>query len=308
MGMRVFVAGVASRIGRLVAARLIADPAIEHVAGLDERACYPPVDGMRFIRADIMRAEWTPVLDECDAVIVLPALAGTPHWCDRHSEIALVSAVQRVCDAAAAAHVPKLIVANSAALYGAQPPARILESAPVRGHSASAYARARARVADYLDMLANDYPGTITRLRAGWLCGLHHVALLRQFTGEPVLACGYEQRAISIIHEGDVANAILFALHHKLPGVYNLAADDALTFSDIAALVGKQHGCTPLPWLVVRAYVRWRWLRWRTPPLWVRGLYRSAPLDTGRLHTSGWQPQITARAAFDEALDVLRAQ
>lgn len=308
MGMRVFVAGVASRIGRLVAARLIADPDIEHVTGLDERACYPPVDGMRFIRADIMRAEWTPALDGCAATIVLHALAGPPHWRDRHSESALMSSVQRVCDAAAAARVPKLIVANSAALYGAQPPARILESAPVRGHTASAYARARARVADYLDLLAHDYPGTLTRLRAGWLCGPHHVALLRQFAGEPVLACGYEQRAVPIIHEADVASAILFALHQKLPGVYNLAANDALTVSDIAALVGKQHACTPLPWLGVRAYVRWRWLRWRAPPLWVRGLYRSAPLDTRKLCAAGWQPQITARTAFSEALDVLRAQ
>lgn len=308
MGMRVFIAGVASRTGRLVAARLVATPGIEHVTGLDARACYPPVAGMRFIRADIMRAEWTSALEGRDAVIVLHALAGPPHWRARHSEIALVSSIQRVCDAAAAARVPLLIVANSAALYGAQPSARISENAPVRGHDASAYARARARIADYLDLLAHDYPGTLTRLRAGWLCGPHHVALLRQFTGEPVLACGYEQRAVPIIHEADAASAIVFALQQKLPGVYNLAADDALTFSDIAALVGKQHGCTPLPWLVVRAYVRWRWLRWRAPPLWVRGLYRSAALDTRKLRAAGWQPQVTARAAFNEALDVLRAQ
>ncbi len=306
--MRILIAGVASRIGRRLAARLVHEPDISAVTGLDPRACYPPVEGLRFIRAGFDRPEWTPALHEIDAAVILPGLAWPPRWHDRAAEPGRIRAVQSVLDACAAAPVTKLVVANSAALYGIQPPDPVRETAPVRGgHVTSAYARSRARLADVLDLFAEDYPGTLTRYRAGWLCGPHHLALLRQFTGEPVLACGYEQRALSVIHEDDLVDALVFALRNDLPGVYNVAAAHGLSFNDIAALTGKQHACTPLPWLVVRAYVRWRWLRWRTPPLWVRALYRGAPLDVSKLSAAGWTAQYSARAAFVETLDVLRA-
>ncbi len=305
--MHVLIAGTASRIGRLVAARLVAEPGISAVTGLDARACYPPVEGQQFIRADFTQPEWTPVLADTEAVIVLPALAWPPRWRDRHAGVQIVAAIKTVLQAAQAANVGRIIVANSAALYGVQPPTPITERAPVRGHTTGTYARTRAQLADYLDLFGASYGGTLTRLRVAWLCGPRHVALLRQFTGEPVLACGYEQRALSVVHELDLADVLVFALRHELPGTYNVAAGEPLSFNDIAALTGKQHACTPLPWLVMRAYVRWRWLRWRTPPLWVRGLYRGAPLDVSTLTGAGWQASHTARAAFSEALDVLRA-
>lgn len=312
--MRVLIAGVASHIGRLLAARLIADPEIDSVTGLDDGACTPPVPGMRFIRAPLTGTHWRPVLDNTDAVIALYGLAWPPHWRNRAAGTRIVAASKHLADAAAAARIQKIITANSAALYGVQTVSsagdragnRIDERAPVRGYNASAYAHARAQIADYLTLFAASYPGTLTRLRAGWLCGPHHVALLRQFTSEPVLACGSETRALSLIHEADFVEAVRFALHQNLPGVYNLAAEDALSFNDIAALTDKQHACTPLPWLVVRAYVRWRWLRWRTPPLWVRALYRGAPLDVSKLNAAGWHAEHSARTALFEALNMLR--
>lgn len=309
--MRVFIVGVARHSGRLLAEHLLVQPSITAVGGLDDRACVPPVCGLAFVRADVVRPEWTAALEGVDAAVVLLGLAWPQRWHSRAAEQQLVTQTKTALQRLQAAGIPKIVVAQSAALYGLPAGAEsdlLDEHAPVRGHRANAYARARAQVADYLDLFATEYAGVLTRLRTAWIVGSRHLALARLCATEPVLACGYENCVLPVIHEADLVRALAFAVMHDLPGVYHVGAAEGLRFHEVAALVGKQHACTPLPWLVVRAWARWRWLRWATPPLWVRALHRGAGLDVRKLSAAGWSPQVTARAAFLEALDVLRAR
>jgi UDP-glucose 4-epimerase len=303
--MRILIAGVSGPTGRRLAERLLAEPDIESVTGLDARACAPPIPGLRFARAHPRQPEWTPLLRDIDAAIHLDGLRWPPSWSRRAEDARLVDDTKFFLRAVIAAHVPKTILLTSAAVYGAQPPGPVTESASVRGHQSSAYARARAQVSDYLDGL--QYNGVLTRLRVAWLCGPHHLALIRLLTTGPVLACGYEDGALDVIHENDLIAAVVLALRRDLPGVYNVGADGGITLREAAALVNASQTCLPMGLVVLRAWWRWRWLRWRTPPLWVRSLYASRPLDTNRLRAAGWTPQYTPRRALTEALDVFRA-
>jgi UDP-glucose 4-epimerase len=208
--------------------------------------------------------------------------------------------------AAQAAAVPKVIVANSAALYGVQPVGPVPESAPVYGHQMGSFARARALVSDYVDLLADAFP-VLTRLRVAWVCGPLHLGLVRYFTSNPVLVCGYEDRGLQVVHESDLIAAFTLAIQRDLPGVYNVGSPEMLTFRDLAALVGQNRTCVPLAWQTLRAWVAWRWLERRTPPVWVRLLYRGFPVDPGKLIAAGWVPQYTPRTAMIEALNVYRA-
>jgi UDP-glucose 4-epimerase len=305
--MRVLIAGVAGSLGRALVERLLADPACEQVFGLDAGACYPPVPGLHFVRADLRQPEWTPVLAQVDAAVLLTGLAW-PLGRSSGTAEALVEDSKSFVRAAVAASVPRLVVATSAALYGSQPAGLVTEGAPLHGYQASAYARARAMLSDYLDAVAQGgYNGTLTRLRAAWMCGPQHLALVRYLTGGPRLACGYGDRVLQVVHEADMVAALGLALHRDLPGVYNVCADGGLPFRQVAALVGDGGACAPLAWLVVRAWWGWRWRGQRTPPGWVQGLYRSQPLDAGRLRAAGWTPEHSTRNALVDALKVVRA-
>jgi nucleoside-diphosphate-sugar epimerase len=112
---------------------------------------------------------------------------------------------------------------------------------------------------------------------------------------------------LDVLHEDDLIAAVLLALRRDLAGIYNVGASGGIALSDAAALVSDDQTCVPLGWLVVRAWWRWRWLRWRMPPLWVRSLYDTRPLDTTKLRTAGWTPRYTPRRAMIEALEVFRA-
>ncbi len=55
---------------------------------------------------------------------------------------------------------------------------------------------------------------------------------------------GFDPR-FQFVHEDDVIQAILFVLEHNLPGVYNVAGDGLLPWSEVAAICGKR--TFPLP-------------------------------------------------------------
>ena len=177
--MRVLITGVASSLGRLLTGRLLADPAVENVTGLDVRACHPPIAGLRFVRARLDQPDWLPLLDGIDRVVHLAALRDWPARRDLRT-MPPPDAHKRLLSAVVGAGVPRVIVVNSALLYGPQDRTPLAETAPVRGHTAGPYARQQAMLADYLDALAAQNPQTrLIRLRMGWISGPHHRGLAR---------------------------------------------------------------------------------------------------------------------------------
>lgn len=302
--MRVLVTGAAGSLGRLLAERLLGETTISEVIGLDARACRPPVPGMRFVRADLRQPEWTPLLDGLDAVLNMSWLMGWPSR--RVTGQDMVEGSKIFLDAVRAAGVPKLITVSHVAVYGSQPAQSIHEGFPVRGHGIGVYHRALALLADYLDTL--DWRGTIlTRLRTAWPCGPHYLTLARSLANGPVLACGCGDRAIQVAHEDDLVAGLLLAIQRDLPGVYHLASEGSLTFHELAALVGKDQACTPLPWLMLRRWIGWRLRGMPTPPGWVRSFYAGGQLDTAKLRAAGWTPRHTARETVSAALEVVRS-
>lgn len=304
--MRVLVTSVAGRTGRLAAERLLAEPGFDTVIGLDARPCHPPVPGLRFVRADLRQPEWAPLLHEVDAVLMLAGLTGWP--ARRNLASWIIDGGKYALDAIKAAGVRKVIIATSATVYGPQPPGPVSEDAPIRGHRGGQYAWAQAMLSDYLDVLLRDWPGSvITRLRVAWTCGPHHPALPQYLLGGPVLACRHEHRLLQVIHEDDLMSAIVLALRDDLPGPYNIAADEGITFHELASLAGHNKACVPLGWLLARSWWRWRVLGTRLSPEWMRALYRGQVLETSRLRARGWTPRHSTRDTLVEALAIFEA-
>ncbi len=216
--MRVLITGIAGSTGRLLAEGLAADPAITAITGLDVRAYRSPAAGVRFVRADLRHPEWTPLLREIDAAVHLAGAGWPSRQAGRTLDAQIVAGSKSFLREAAAVGVRKLIVLNSAAVYGPQYSGLIREDAPVRGHRAGGYARAWAQVSDYLDALEREWPGrVITRLRTAWITGPHHPALLRYLSGGGARACGFAHHWVQAIHEADLIAALRLAIREDFP-------------------------------------------------------------------------------------------
>jgi UDP-glucose 4-epimerase len=99
----------------------------------------------------------------------------------------------------------------------------------------------------YVRDFAEDNPHvTVSMLRFSNVLGEQIRTPLSKALSLPVVPriFGFDPR-FQFVHEDDVIRAILFVLEHNLPGVYNVAGDGLLPWSEVAGICGKQ--TFPLP-------------------------------------------------------------
>ena len=92
---------------------------------------------------------------------------------------------------------------------------------------------------------------------------------------------GFDPR-VQFVHEDDVVGALMYATTNDVPGVYNVAGDGNMPWSEVCALVGKPR--VPLsPWLTNLAAEPLRLLRlWDLPPEALQLLRYGRTLDNTR--------------------------
>ena len=151
---------------------------------------------------------------------------------------------------AAGSTVRTVAVKSSTLVYGASAPRpeRVPRGAP-RGRSRPARPSSGAslEVEGYVRDFAEDNPHvTVSMLRFSNVLGSEIRTPLSKALSLPVVPriFGFDPR-FQFVHEDDVIRAILFVLEHNLPGIYNVAGDGLLPWSEVAGICGKR--TFPLP-------------------------------------------------------------
>jgi UDP-glucose 4-epimerase len=139
--------------------------------------------------------------------------------------------------------VRKFIVKSSTHYYGSEQddPAFFTEAMrrphPPRTPIERDIVEAEAAVTDFADK----QPETaVSILRCPNVLGPDVDTPLRRLASMPFVPgiLGFDPR-LQVVHEDDVADALLHVAIHDLPGVFNVAADGVLALSEMAGLLGK---------------------------------------------------------------------
>ena len=299
--MKVVVTGAAGRLARVLIPRLLADPHVSAVHGVDIRPLPFSDPRLVHVQADIRDPACTEQLEQADALIHMAfVLMGGGLGRARHDREAVrginVGGSRHVLTAAAQAGVPRLVFVSSAAVYGTWPdlPAPVPEDTPLCPLPGFAYGEDKAAVETWLDTLEARHPHLhVIRLRPHAILGPHAHPMLARLVRQPLVPCLRKPLPLTqCVWEDDVADAIVMSLRSAARGAFNLAADPPMTLRDMIRSHRRFTVPVPLSWLAAAQRAAW----WLTPeagePGWVRGLRHSLVLDTRRAREElGWAPR-----------------
>jgi len=288
--MKVLVTGSASGLAQALLPRLLDDPQIELVLGVDREECH--VEHERFVQVlvDLRSSPLRRVLQGVDAVIHLGA-AGYAEPDPGDSERALADMLgdtRNLYTLAAAAGVRCIVHLSSALVYDTRRDGRrrIREDSPRRAPDQCAVIHALQALEDWLDEFETQHPDLcLVRLRPHWIIGPNTASLLKRLLAARIYPRQQDpQPLLQCVHEDDVAEALRLALAGKVSGAMNLACSDAVPLKRMARLAHWITFPAPAP-LVARRLER-------TEAGCFDALRQPLVLDSRRARKQlGWRPQ-----------------
>jgi UDP-glucose 4-epimerase len=253
MGRRVLITGLGTFWGGRVAQALEKDPSVEVIVGLDrveptvalERTEYVRADQSYSILARIVKATQVDTILHTFLVVDSSQMSGrTLH------EINVIGTMNLLAAAGAPDSSVRHIVVKSATLvYGASPadPYWFTEEMSRSRSPKTRVERSLLEVESYIRDFAEDNPHvTVSLLRFANVLGTDIVTPLTKALDLPVVPSifGFDP-LMQFVEEDDVIRSIEFAMSNHLTGVFNVAGDGRLPWSEVAALSGKR--TFPLP-------------------------------------------------------------
>lgn len=238
--MNVLVTGSASGLAQVLLPRLLANPKIKLVLGVDREPC--AFEDERFVQVlvDLHSPQLGRVLQGMNAVIHLCAAGySEPETGERAAALdSMLGDTRNLFTLAAAAGVRRIVHLSSALVYDtrtATAAGSVGEDQALHAPEDCTVIRALQAVEDWLDEFAREQPRVrVTRLRPHWIVGPQTASLLKRLlTGRFYPRLTDPQPVLQCVHEDDVAEALVLALAGTASGAMNLACADALPLRNL---------------------------------------------------------------------------
>ena len=213
---------------------------------------------------------------------------------------------------AAGSPVRKVIVKSSTLMYGAnyKDPYFFRETMPRTRPPRTRVERSLLDAAAFVRDFAIDNPHmTVTKLRFSNVLGDDISTTFSNALRLPVVPeiFGFDPR-LQFTHEDDVTGALLHATLKDVPGIYNIAGDGAMPWSEVCTIVGKRRIALP-PVLTAWAAEPLRMLRIvELPPEVLSVLRYGRGVDNSPFKRTGFRYQYSTAGTVDSFARSLRLE
>jgi UDP-glucose 4-epimerase len=254
-GRRILITGIGSRLGTEVARRLLADPQVEYVAGLDTRKPEAQLEGLDFIEADLRN----PVIGKLIAPTGVDTVLHNqivrrpgPGMTSRAMhDINVIGSLQLLAACEKAASVRAIVIRGSAGIYGSEPAApqffteEMTRLYPLR----TRFQRDVGEIENLFETYRRRHPKvTCTMLRYQPSIGPGVDSQVTRYLTMPVVPTylGFDPR-LQFIHEADGLEALYAAVKKPVHGAVNVAAPGTVGLTRMVRLAGKVTVPMPTP-------------------------------------------------------------
>ena len=311
MGRRVLVTGLGSFWGGRVAKALESDPTVDVIVGLDKLEPQVELQRTEYVRSDENYSILSRIVSatQVDTIVhTFLAVDSTQMRARTMHEINVIGTMNLFA-AATDSSVRNVVVKSAAYVYGAHPrdPVWFTEETPRQTPPRHRVERSLSEVESYVHDFAVDNPHVaVSMLRFSNVLGTEISTPLSKMLEAPMVPSifGFDPR-FQFVHEDDVIRAILYVLDRDLAGVYNVAGDGLVPWSEVAAICGKR--TMPLPPVgrgVVAAALRR--LGIDIPPEVVDLLSYGRGIDNSRLKRAGFEYSHTSAGTVRAFIEAVR--
>ena len=247
----VVVTGASGYLGQQLINRLERDDSVERIVGISRRAPKVASSKLKFYSHDI-REPFDKIFTEnnVDTAIHLAFTVGAARDV-KAARATDVGGSKNFLDACKNASVKKVSFFSSYTAYGAYPENTkkpIPEEAPLRPNAGFQYPHHKAEVDRMFQEFMKQNPDAcVSILRASAVAGPESDGgPLASFLKNPVAFCikGYDPEW-QFVHEDDLIECTIHMLKNGHNGVFNVAGDGAIRFSEMMSKIGKK--CVALP-------------------------------------------------------------
>jgi len=248
VGRRVLITGLSSFWGGRVAQRLEQDPDVDVIVGLDVEEPTIEFERTEYVRSDENYSILSRIVTAARIDTILHTFLvvdSTSCSAKRMHEINVIGTMNLFAAASnPESTVRSVVVKSSTYVYGAgaSDPTWFDETASRRSAPRTKVERSLEQVENYVRDFATDNPHVlVSLLRFSNVLGPDIETPLSRALALPLVPrIGGFDPSFQFVHEEDVVRAILFALRTELPGIYNVAGDGLLPWSEVAKICGKR--------------------------------------------------------------------
>ena len=263
--MRILVTGGSGYIGTRLLLALGARPGVEELVNVDIRPPREALPKVRFVERsvtedlrDLFRDRSRPI----DVAMHLAWVVDPMRDAARQRAIC-IGGTERFLEGCAAGDVRHVFFMSSGTAYGAHPDHRepLPESAPLRSEFHFQYSAEKREAEALFVLFGVARAGVLVQMARPCVVGGPHVAnFIFRAIDRPlnVRVLGHDP-GVQIVHEDDVAAALVAIVESRKPGAFNVAADGVMTMAACYRRVGAR--LLPLPLGLVRRLVGLAWRR-----------------------------------------------
>ncbi len=253
MGRRVLITDIGSFWGSRVAAALEDDADIEVIVGLGVTEPRVPLERTEYVKADHSYSILARLVRATRVDTILHTFLVVDSTTTRELQLHETNVIgtMNLLAAAASSDTPvrNVIVKSSALVYGSNltDPAWFREDMRRTAPPRTSVERSLLEVEDYIHDFAIDNPHVnVSLLRFANVLGTDIVTPITRALSLPVAPSilGFDPM-VQFLEEDDVVRALLFTMRNPTPGVFNVAGDGRLPWSEVARVCGKR--LVPLP-------------------------------------------------------------
>jgi UDP-glucose 4-epimerase len=314
VGRRILITGLASFWGGQVAQHFEQDPSVDVIVGMDTDDPVVELERTEFVRTDDSYSILARLVrsTQVDTVVHAGLVVNSALVPDRRLHERNVIGTVNLLAALGSeeSRVTSLVVKSSGLVYGAarQDPTWFRENTGRTTPARTRVERSLLEVEDYIRSFAEEYSAIkVAVLRCANVLGTGLVTMFSRALSLPLTPtiAGFDPQ-LQFVEQDDVVRAIEFAVTRELEGVYNVAGDGRLPWSEIRAIAGRPplYLSPVMTGLSARALSRLHLVK--VPPEALDLLRFGRGLDNRKLKRAGFEYRYSTAGALQHFMENLR--